>query len=222
MRRHHPPEQAGRDPQRGVKPLAAFIRRASALAVFAIFAPLAAAAQARPMSAEVPGTRSLAPGAASTRESVISWYGELQSLSAHLQRVHDRALQDPALRQGRDRLMAAIQEAMDRVDPELPRLAPRVGQLQAEMDAARGRGDEARFQALEHEKAQLQARFMRVRGTVLRQPDIARQARAYEEQLRLRMIQLEPLTENLLARSAEVQRLLQQALSQQGPVPRQE
>jgi gas vesicle protein len=200
--------------------LLATIRRASALAVFVTLAPLAAAAQTRPMSAEVPGTRSLAPGAASTRESVINWYGELQSISRHLQGVHDRALQDPALRQARDRLMSTIQQAMDRSDPELPRLAQRVEQIQEEMAAARQRNDAARFQALEHEQAQIQARFMRVRGTVLRQPDIARQARAYEEQLRLRMIQIEPLTENLLARSAEVQRLLQQALGQQ-PSPRQ-
>lgn len=194
----------------------ATFRRASALAAFVALTPLAAAAQVqqRPMATEVPSTRGLAPGP-NARESVINWYGELQSISGHMQRVHDRALQDPVLRGARDRLMAGIQQAMDRADPELPRLYARVGQLQTEMDAARARGDGARFQALEMETAQIQARFMRVRGTVLRQPDIARQARAYEEQLRRRMIQIEPLTENLLARSTELQRLLQQALSAQ-------
>jgi hypothetical protein len=192
--------------------LVATIRRASALAVFVTLTPLAAAAQVRPMATEVPSSRSLAP-APTARESVINWYGELQSISGHLQRVHDRALQDPALRQARDRLMAGIQQAMDRADPELPRLYTRVGQIQQEMDAARTRNDPARFQALEMEQAQIQARFMRVRGTVLRQPEIARQARAYEEQLRRRMIQIEPLTENLLSRSTELQRLLQAALS---------
>lgn len=194
----------------------ATFRRASALAAFVALTPLAAAAQVqqRPMATEVPSTRGLAPGP-NARESVINWYGELQSISGHMQRVHDRALQDPVLRGARDRLMAGIQQAMDRADPELPRLYARVGQLQTEMDAARARSDGARFQALEMETAQIQARFMRVRGTVLRQPDIARQARAYEEQLRRRMIQIEPLTENLLARSTELQRLLQQALSAQ-------
>jgi hypothetical protein len=68
---------------------------------------------------------------------------------------------------------------------------------------------------LERELAQIQARFMRVRATVLRQPDIARQAHAYEEQLRQRMIAIEPLTENLLSRSGDLQRLLQSALSPQ-------
>jgi hypothetical protein len=192
--------------------LVATIRRAAALAVVFAITPLAAAAQVRPMSTEVPATRVLAP-APGARESVINWYGELQSISAHMQRVHDRALADPALRGARDRLMRIIQDAMDRADPELPRLFTRMGQIQAEMDAARTRSDAPRFQALEMEQAQIQARFMRVRSTVLRQADIARQARGYEEQLRQRMIQIEPLTENLLSRSGQLQRLLQDALS---------
>lgn len=192
--------------------MVATIRRASALVVFVALVPFAAAAQVRPMTAEAPAMRKLAPGAGA-RESVINWYGELQSISAHMQRVHDRALADPALRASRDRLMRVIQDAMDRADPELPRLFTRMGQVQGEMDAARSRNDGARFQALEMEQAQIQARFMRVRSTVLRQPDIARQAGAYEEQLRQRMIQIEPLTENLLARSTALQRLLQEALS---------
>jgi hypothetical protein len=198
--------------------LVATIRRASALAAFVALTPLAAAAQVqqRPMATEVPSTRGLAPGP-NARESVINWYGELQSISGHMRRVHDRALQDPVLRGARDRLMAGIQQAMDRADPELPRLYTRVGQLQAEMDAARARNDGPRFQALEMEQAQIQARFMRVRGTVLRQPDIARQAAAYEEQLRRRMIQIEPLTETLLNRSAELQQLLQRALNAEQP-----
>jgi hypothetical protein len=192
--------------------LVATIRRAAALAVVLTLTPLAAAAQVRPMSTEVPSARKLAP-APGARESVINWYGELQSISAHMQRVHDRALADPALRGARDRLMRIIQDAMDRADPELPRLFTRMERIQAEMDAARSRNDAPRFQALEMEQAQIQARFMRVRSTVLRQADIARQARGYEELLRQRMIQIEPLTENLLSRSGQLQRLLQDALS---------
>ena len=192
----------------------ATIRRASALAAFVALPPFAAAAQVRPMATEVPSMRKLAP-APGARESVINWYGELQSISAHMQRVHDRALADPALRGARDRLMRIIQDAMDRADPELPRLFTRMGQVQTEMETARGRNDAPRFQALEMEQAQIQARFMRVRSSVLRQADIARQARGYEELLRQRMVLIEPLTENLLARSTELQRLLQETLSAQ-------
>lgn len=194
------------------------IRRASALAVCIMLAPVAAAAQVRPMATEVPATRSMAPRPGAS-ESVINWYGELQSLSAHLQRVHDQALRDAALRRTRDQLMVLVQTAMDAADPELPRLAQRVGQLQGEMESARQGGDLPRFQALEQERARIQARFMRVRASVLRQPEIARQTREYEDTLRARMIQIDPLTENLLTRSRELQRLLQESLS--GRQPRQ-
>lgn len=192
--------------------LAGSIRRAAALAAVVSIVPLAAAAQVRPMATEVPRSRAAAPAA---RESVSSWYGELQGISGHLQRVHDRALQDPALAQARDQLTTAVRRAMDAADPELPRLAARVQRMPADIAAARQRGDNDRIPELERELAQIQARFMRVRADVLRQPDIARQAHAYEERLRRRMIQLEPLTENLLARSGELQRLIQSALPAQ-------
>jgi hypothetical protein len=194
------------------------IRWAAALAVAATTLPLTAAAQVRPMATEVPGTRSMAPPRAGARESVINWYGELQGISRHLQRVVDTALQrDPALRQARDRFVQSVERAMNAADPELPRLAQRVPRMRVEMEAAQRRGDVNRVQALERENAQLQARFMRVRGTALNQPDIARQAHAYEEMLLRRMVQIEPLTETLLARSGELQRLLQSALGPAQP-----
>ncbi|HEX2080250.1 MAG TPA: hypothetical protein VHG08_21285 [Longimicrobium sp.] len=196
------------------------IRWAAALAAAVTTLPLTAVAQVqqRPTATEVPGTRSMAPPRAGARENVINWYGELQSISRHLQRVHDNALRrDPALRQARERFVQAMQRAMDAADPDLPRLAERAERMPAEMEAARRRGDVDRMQALERESAQIQARFMRVRAAVLNQPDIARQAHAYEEMLRRRMVQLEPLTESLLARSAELQRLLQSALGPQQP-----
>jgi hypothetical protein len=191
--------------------LAGSLRRAAALAAVVSILPLAAAAQAKPMSTTVPGTRSMAPRDAA-RESVINWYGELQGISTHLQRVHDQALRDPALARERDQLMAAVQRAMDAADPELPRLAQRVQRMPAEVAAARQRGETERLPALERELAQIQARFMRVRADVLRQPEIARQGHAYEERLRRRMIQIEPLTENLLSRSDQLQQLIQSAL----------
>lgn len=193
--------------------MAGSIRRAAALAAIVSIVPLAAGAQVRPMATEAPRSRGVA-AADAARESVINWYGELQGISSHLQRVHDRALRDPALAQARDQLMVSVQRAMDAADPELPRLAARVDRMAAEADDARRRGDSDRMSTLERELAQIRARFMRVRADVLRQPDIARQAHAYEERLRRRMIQIEPLTEDLLTRTGELQRLIQSALPQ--------
>jgi uncharacterized protein YecE (DUF72 family) len=193
--------------------LAGSIRRAAALVAVVSILPLTAAAQVRPrpMATQAPPSRTAAPA---ERESVSNWYGELQGLSNHLRRVHDQALRDPGLAQAREQLTTAIQRAMDAADPELPRLAARVQRMPAEIAAARQRGDTDRIPALERELAQIQARFVRVRSDVLRQPAIARQAHAYEERLRQRMIQIEPLTEALLARTGELQRLIQDALPQ--------
>ena len=183
-------------------------------AVAACLALLAApaAAQVRPMSVEAPApSRVMAPREPS-RESVITWYGELQRIGAHLQWVHDRALQDPSLRAARDALMQTVKDAMDRADPELARLAERAAEIPAEHELATRRGDAARAQALHREMAQIQARFMNVEARVLRLPAVARQARAYEEQLRRRLVGIEPLTEELLDRSAQLQQRLQEAL----------
>lgn len=189
----------------------------AAVAVFLALVSAPAGAQVRPMSAEAPApSRALAPRDAA-RESVIAWYGELQRIGAHLQWVHDRALQDGALRAARESLMQAVKDAMDRADPELARLARRAAELPAEHEAATRRGDAARAQALHREMAQIQARFMNVEAEVLRQPAIARQARAYEEMLRRRLMTIEPSTDELLERSVQLQRLLQGALGQGRP-----
>jgi hypothetical protein len=171
-----------------------------------------AGAQVRPMSAEAPPPSSALAPRDGARESVIAWYGELQRIGAHLQWVHDRALQDPALRRARERLMEVVKDAMDRADPELAGLARRAAELPAEHEAATRRGDAARAQALHREMARIQARFMNAEAQVLRDPEIARQARAYEEMLRERLMAIEPLTDRLLERSGQLQRLLQGAL----------
>ncbi|HEY7767638.1 hypothetical protein, partial [Longimicrobium sp.] len=155
-----------------------------------------------------------APGA-SAGDMARNWYGELQRLSGHLAQVHERALQNPELRRRRDALMQGIQQAMDAADPELRTLASRARQIPAEVQTAQRRGDAARLRSLDREAAQIRARFMNVEAGVMRQPAVARQVRSYEELLRREMVRIEPLTESLLARSADLQRLLQAALGQQ-------
>jgi hypothetical protein len=188
----------------------------AALAACLTLAALPAAGQVRPMSADAPpaAARSVVPRGG-TAESVITWYGELQRIAAHLQWVHDRALQDPALQDARATLMHAVQAAMDRADPELARLAARAARLPVEHEDASRRGDGARAQALHREMAQIQARFMNVEAAVLRTPEIRRRSRAYEQLLRERMLAIEPGVDALLERSAALQRLLQDALGRQ-------
>ncbi|HEU0012977.1 MAG TPA: hypothetical protein VFQ45_04805 [Longimicrobium sp.] len=182
-----------------------------AVAACLVGVPGALAAQVRPMSAEVPsGSRTPA-----ARTEAMGWYRELQQISTRLQAAHDRALRDPALRQARQAFMEALDRAMDRIDPDLPRLLVRAQQVGAQMAAARDRRDGRALEALDREMAQIQARFMNARAAALSQPAIAEQARRYEDALRRGMMRVEPLTEQLLSRSDELKRRLKNALSQE-------
>lgn len=174
---------------------------------------LPAGAQVRPMSAEVPS--SARPSMPSAAAALRGWYGELQRISAHMQQVHGRALRNPTLLRERAELMDAIRRAMDTADPALQSLASRGRRISGDAEQARARGDGARLRELEREAALIQARIMNVEQYVRRQPAIARQVQAYENLLHGEMIRIEPLTESLLARASELQRLLQSTLSQQ-------
>lgn len=162
------------------------------------------------MSAAVPVPS--APGA-TAGAAARGWYTELQRISTRLQRVHEAALQNPALRARRDALMRAIKDGMDEADPELRTIAARAERIPAEVEAARRQGDAQRLRALDREMAQIQARFINVEQGVLRQESVARQLRAYEELLRRQMIAIEPMTESLLARGTDLRRLLEATVS---------
>ncbi|HEX8394024.1 MAG TPA: hypothetical protein VF665_16905 [Longimicrobium sp.] len=182
--------------------------RAAALAACLVAFP--AYSQVRPMSAAVPVP---AAPSASAGEAARGWYTELQRISVRLQRVHEAALQNPALRARRDALMRAIKAGMDETDPELRTLAARAERIPAEVQTARRQSDVQALRSLDREMAQIQARFINVEQSVLRQDAVRRQVRAYEELLRRQMIAIEPMTESLLARGTDLRRLLEATLS---------
>ena len=174
-----------------------------------------AGAQVRPMSAEVPAPARARAPSSSAEAMARAWYGELQRISGRLSQVHELALQNPELRRRRNGLMQGIQQAMDDADPQLRALAARARQIPAEVQAAQRRADVTRLRELDREAAMIRTRFMNVEAGVRRLPAVAREVRAYEELLRREMVRIEPMTESLLARSADLQRLLQAALGQQ-------
>jgi predicted nucleic acid-binding Zn-ribbon protein len=186
------------------------MKRSVVFAAFLALMPFALAAQqARPATARTP-----APTAS---DQVRAWYSELQQISVRLQGAHARALEDQQLRTQQAAFMRMVKEEMDRADPALAGLAERVQRLEGEARAAAERGDQARLQALEREFAQIQARFINVETAVLQLPAVASAAQAYEQALRRRMVTVEPQVDQLLARTRELQGLLQRALGQQAP-----
>ncbi|HEX8212764.1 MAG TPA: hypothetical protein VF584_21495 [Longimicrobium sp.] len=187
-------------------------RRAGVLAFTLAALPAALSAQARPTAARV-----AAPAATPTREQSQAQMAELRSIAARLQGIHARAMRAGDLTATQTTLMRDIKAAMERQDPELPRLATRVKAMEAEARTAEARNDVARKRALAREFATIQSRFMRAQQTVMRQPDIARRARAFDDRLHRQMVAADPQTDQLLARSRQLQASLQRALAGQVP-----
>ncbi len=184
-------------------------RRAGVLALTLAGLPVALSAQARPTA-----TRVAAPAASAatpSREQARAQMAELRTIAARLQGIHARAMRTGDLTTTQATLMRDIKAAMERQDPELPRLATRVKAMETEARTAEARNDVARKQALAREFATIQSRFMRAQQTVMRQPDIARRARAFDDRLHRQMVAADPQTDQLLARSRQLQARLQGA-----------
>ena len=185
-------------------------RRAGVLAFSLVALPAVLSAQTRPTA-----TRVVAPAATPSREQSRAQMAELRTIAARLQGIHARAMRTGDLTATQATLMRDIKAAMERQDPELPRLATRVKAMEAEARTAEARNDVARKQALAREFTTIQSRFMRAQQTVMRQPDIARRASAFDAHLHRQMVAADPQTDQLLARSRQLQASLQRALAGQ-------
>ena len=186
-------------------------RRAGVLACALAVLPAALASQARPTA-----TRVAAPAATPGAEQSRAQMAELRTIAARLQGIHARAMRTGDLAATQATLMRDIKSAMERQDPELPRLATRVKAMEAEARTAETRNDVARKQALAREFATIQSRFMRAQQAVMRQSVIARRARAFDERLHRRMVASDAQTDQSLARSRQLQPSLHRALAAQG------
>jgi DNA repair exonuclease SbcCD ATPase subunit len=180
--------------------------RAAVLAAVLVLPAAAEAAAQRPVSARAP---SAASAAMASRDEIRAWMGELRQIGARLQAAHDRAMrQDARLRAAQDSLAQALHDAIDRVDPGLPRLAERAQALQADAQRASQAGDQGRIVALMDEADRIQRRFRAARDRAIANPALARRIRAYEARLRTGLAGQEPQLEALLARSTELQQRL--------------
>jgi hypothetical protein len=181
------------------------IRRVGTLAFALLALPAALAAQSpRPSPVR-------APAAAPTREESRALMAELQTIATRLQGIHSRAMRAGDLAATQTALMRDIKTAMERQDPQLPALATRVQAMEGEARAAQARNDAARVQTLAREFAAIRGRFMRAQQAVMQQPAIAARARAFDDRLHRQMLAADPQTDQLLARSRQLQARLQGA-----------
>ena len=136
---------------------------------------------------------------------VESWFGELDELHGQLEEIQTRALADPQIGAAQNELGARIKLAMERLDPALQKGLTRMDAMEAEVTAARRRGDAATLQQLGAEAEQIQRRFVTAQERTLQQPEIASLVAAFQQKLERKMLELSPQSERLVARFRELE-----------------
>jgi hypothetical protein len=137
------------------------------------------------------------------------WRREAERIVSRLERIEGRLLEsDAELRRldvalGAD-LMAGILEA----DPALARDADRLPRLDAQMEAARQRGDSAALRRAETEMAGMQRRWTEAHARALRDPALDTKVRVFQALLRERMRETDPAAAGLLDRLEVLERRL--------------
>jgi hypothetical protein len=184
-----------------------------ALALVAVPAGLPAQQKTAPGAA-----RTSAPaGAAARQREMQAWYSELQQIGARLQQVKGRALQaSPVLRAREEALAKELKAAMLKADPSLAAVEGRAPALEAEGRKAQQAGDQAKLMKLMEEARQIELRVMSAQQKVLQDPAMVAKLRAFETDLRKKMVEVEPQLPQLLQRAELLKGKLQAALGQQG------
>jgi hypothetical protein len=140
--------------------------------------------------------------------SARAWYTELQQIQARLQSAHNRVMQDPQVRGQQQVFMRDVQAAMLRVDPGLEGVPARVEAMQEQAITAQRRGDWGQLRQLNFDLVSIQQRVMRAQQAVMQQPGLSQRARQLEQLLHVRMLQVEPETDRLIARGKDLQQRL--------------
>lgn len=189
--------------------------RASLVALAAVALPLGLSAQQNPASrpAAMPGR---GPTLTAAQREMQAWYAELMQIGQRLQAAQIKAMQDPQLRAEQEALGRDLKAAVVRADPSLANLETRASAMEAEARRAQQAGDQAKLNRLAQDAQQIQVRLVNAQNRVMReQPALATRAKAFEEHLRRKMIQVEPQTMALVERGKLLQSRLAGAMQAQ-------
>jgi hypothetical protein len=160
--------------------------RVAALALAALAAPTVLAAQEAP-------SQTAAPEA------------EIAQIQQRLMQIQQRAMQDAELQAAQAEVGQELVAAMTRVDPTAAAKTERASTLQQDVAAAREAGDNERLHELAAEAEQLQADFAVLRERAMQDEQMQAVMIAFQDKLVAKMAEIEPETNDLLARLNEIQ-----------------
>ncbi|HWV57662.1 MAG TPA: hypothetical protein VNZ57_09445 [Longimicrobiales bacterium] len=135
---------------------------------------------------------------------------ELQRIQEQLAAIERRAVTEtPVLQQRHRELEERVIAAMTAVDPSTPANIARLQAMPAEVASAEQQNDQSRLQELAGEAHSLREKLNRAQQAAFENEDVASAVATYQNEVLQRMVELEPQTEQLLARARDLIRTLQ-------------
>lgn len=159
--------------------------RIAFLAAAALALPAAARAQTQPAPPPAPPSPT-APAAPAAPAD------EAQQLRQRIGQLQQQALQDPSLKPAQDSFNLVVSAAMGRLDPAAPAKLARATSINAEAEAARAAGDNAKINALAEEATALKTYFDSLRPRAMADPQVVAARQVWLARVLDKMKQIDP------------------------------
>lgn len=170
------------------------MNRTTLLALAALALPVSVSAQQSPPATPQP----TAPVPAAAAQA------EMAQIQQRLGALQQQAMQDSTVQAAEKQLGADIQAAIVRLDPAAQAKMARAEALQADVEAARAAGDNAKLNELASEAQALQVYFAELNPRVMALPEMEEKRKAFMGVLLTRMNEIDPQAQVMVNRLQEL------------------
>lgn len=151
----------------------------------------------------------IAPSTAQAQGGQQQALQEWRQIRQQLSQIRQRALQDSALQARQQKLVEYIRSEMRSVDDPTAARVDSMVTLQEDLRAAQQGQDTAGAMAAARELKRLQKAVGPARKKVMSQPEVQKRIKAFQKALRATMREINPKTDSLQKRAAEIRAQLQ-------------
>lgn len=135
---------------------------------------------------------------------------EVMKKQMRIMEAQQKALQDPAIEKKRVSLQNDIEAAVIKIDPTLKPTLKKMHALERKMKAAADAKDMAAGQKLMAEAGPLMQKIEPAMNKVMRQPNVVTRMKAFEREVELKMVEIDPEIRKIMREMEHRRRLLQQ------------
>jgi hypothetical protein len=178
------------------------LRTGTVAAALAVVPSLVVAQQPTPAPAPADSAAPQAPQAAPADTGSPA---ELQQVSAQLEAIQARAMQDPQIQAANAELTAVVTAAIEKSDPNAHAALERAKTIKADVAAAQAAQDNDKLQALATEAQQLQQTVSAAQQKAMADPEVQKKMGDFKTQLFKKMVEIDPQAQQLVARLSALQ-----------------